>query len=324
MKHFLKRYANISSPILITGPTGTGKSKLAQDLFAAATINREKFLTLHLASVKEELIESELFGHVKGAFTGAFENKLGYFREVGHGTLFLDEIGELSHEAQKKLLYLLEEKKFTPVGSTTAFDFKGRIMLATNKNLKELVRAGKFREDLYYRLNIFPIELLPISLDKEVLCSKIFEIFQQMKERFNKKELQISEQVKSLLLQALWKGNFRELKNCCEYMVVMSEGTLVQKEHLPIWFIEEISLKNAVGEKEFLASFPEDYNLAVERFEAWYLEEKLKKFGGRVNQTSRQLGISKTALIYKAKKYKISTIHLRADASAEKLGIWVA
>ena len=181
MSFHYKKIINLSAPLLITGETGTGKSKAAKEIYNQSIIFKEKYLTVHLASLKDDLLESELFGHKRGAFTGAVESKNGYLRDVGRGTLFLDEIGELSLDSQKKLLYLLEEKKFTALGSTEAVDFNGRIIMATNKNLKEMVQNGLFREDLYYRISIFELKLPSLRSDKNLLKSSIHEMFHVLK-----------------------------------------------------------------------------------------------------------------------------------------------
>lgn len=308
-----KKIINVNAPILITGPSGTGKSQLAHKIFSHSKINRDKFLVLHLASIKDDLVEGELFGHKKGAFTGATENRIGYFQEVGTGTLFLDEVGELSLESQKKLLYILEEKKFTPVGSTIAHEFKGRLIVATNKNLKEMVVKGLFREDLYYRLNVFHLELDSISADKEKLRSEIHILFGNMKNFYNKNHLRLNSEVENLLVNCEWPGNYRELKNCLEYMVVMSEGLVVKMEDLPKCFLQKLNLNQASGEVDFIANFPQNYNLAIEKFEEWYFRAMLNHFAGKVNFTARKLGVSKTTLINKARKYQINTLKIRAE-----------
>lgn len=312
----LTKLININSPILITGPTGSGKSQLAHKIFKRSRINRDQFLTLHLASLKEDLLESELFGHKKGSFTGATENKLGYFKDVGKGTLFLDEIGELSLESQKKLLYLLEEKKFTPVGSSTAQDFQGRLIMATNKDLKAMVKDGLFREDLFFRLNVFHLELEPINANREKLLNELHKQFERMKVLYQKDRLELSSELESLMLNFTWKGNYRQLKNCLEYLVVISDGPSVVKEDLPDWFLNELSPKQATSESDFISHFPQDFNLALENFEEWYLKAMFERFSGKVNETARILGISKTTLINKARKYQINTLQIRAKANA--------
>jgi DNA-binding NtrC family response regulator len=311
MKDQYSKFANISSPLLITGPTGSGKSVLAKKIFEQSNINRSQFLTLHLASVKEELIESELFGHKKGAFTGAVESNSGYLKTVGNGTLFLDEVGELSLAAQKKLLYLLEEKKFTPIGSTVAQEFLGRIIMATNKNLPELVKKGEFRSDLFYRINIFQVELLPISSDRQQLRRSIRFIFEAMKRRYNKPLLFLSKELEEELIANPWHGNYRELKNVLEYAIALCEEESLVRAHLPITHLpikndERAMAKSAEG-------WGENYSEALENFEAWYLQNMLEKYQGRVNFSAQKLGLSKATLIAKAKKYQINTMKMRSD-----------
>lgn len=309
---------NINSPILITGPTGTGKSQLAHKIFRRSRINQDHFVTLHLASLKEDLLESELFGHKKGSFTGAFENKLGYFKEVGKGTLFLDEIGELSLESQKKLLYVLEEKKFTAIGSTIAQDFQGRLIMATNKDLKAMVREGTFREDLFFRLSVFHLELEPINKNKEKLLLEIHKQFEKLKTQYQKDHLKLNQEIESLMINYSWKGNYRELKNCLEYLVVVADGPAIEKKDFPEWFLSELNPKQASTEVSFISHFPEDFGQALENFEEWYLGAMFERFSGRVNETARVLGMSKTTLINKAKKYGINTLQIRAKASEFK------
>ncbi|MDD4975205.1 MAG: sigma 54-interacting transcriptional regulator [Bacteriovorax sp.] len=316
----ISKIININSPILITGPSGTGKSQMAQKIFNRSRINREQFLVLHLASIKEDLLESELFGHRKGSFTGANENRLGYFQAVGKGTLFLDEIGELSLESQKKLLYVLEEKKFTPIGSTTALEFQGRLIMATNKDLRAMVKAGSFREDLFFRLSVFHLELDPINKNKEKLLIDLRHQFEGMKNLYQKNHLKLGKEIESLMLNATWRGNLRELKNCLEYMVVVSDGLELKKEDFPEWFMSELKPNQAQSENDFISHFPQDFNLALESFEEWYLKAMFERFSGKVNETARVLGMSKTTLINKAKKYQINTLQIRARASTPKEG----
>lgn len=312
-RHFQK-FINLSAPLLITGETGTGKSFLAKKIFEASRIYKEKFITAHLASLKEDLLESELFGYKRGAFTGAIEAKNGYLRDTGNGTLFLDEIGELSLDAQKKLLYLLEEKKFTPLGSTQSQDFCGRIIMATNKDLKILVEKGLFREDLYYRVAVFKLELQSLRENPEVLKTSILDLLAKLKMTYQRPHLYLSEEAQAYLINNPWKGNFRELKNTIEYAVVMSEERQIKTSDFPL-NSPSVETLPVVQEKRFIESFPQDFNQSLELFEKMYLEAILEKNGGKVNDTARRLGMSKTTLIQKAKKYHINTLKMRSDAS---------
>ena len=317
-KLFFRKIINLQSPILITGPSGTGKSQFARKIFDHSKINQDNFLTLHLASLKEDLIESELFGHKKGSFTGAIETKIGYLQDAGKGTLFLDEIGELSLESQKKLLYLLEEKKFTPLGETRAIEFKGRLIMATNKDLQIMVKEGKFREDLYYRICMFQLELPPIKKNRELLKSKILNIFESMKNKYNKLELKLSCELFDKLHNAEWRGNYRELKNCLEYIVAISDSNLLTVDDLPQWFFQDHSNIDLSQPQSLHETFPIDYTTALEKFEECYLKAMLERYQGKVNLTSREIGLSKSTLISKAKKYQISSLAIRARKEVDR------
>ncbi len=310
----MKKFINLTSPILIRGETGTGKSFLAHEIFSKAHVHKDAFLTVHLASLKEDLLESELFGHKRGAFTGALENKSGYLKDVGRGTLFLDEIGELSLDAQKKLLYLLEEKKFTPVGSTHPIAFEGRIIMATNKNLEQMVKEKTFREDLYFRMSVFQIELKPLHLDLEKLNSLIEHLFTKLKTEHRKFSAELTPELKKFLLNHQWAGNVRELKNSLEYALVMAETNYIRPSDLPLLQTYSKRAENNSGD-DFFKMFDDDFNASLEKFEQLYLGKILDKYQGKVNLTARKLGISKTTLIAKAKKYGINTLRLRANAS---------
>lgn len=313
-QRLLQKFINLSAPLLITGETGTGKSFLAKKIFESSRIYKEKFITAHLASLKEDLLESELYGFKRGAFTGAIDAKNGYLRDVGNGTLFLDEIGELSLDAQKKLLYLLEEKKFTPLGSTQSQDFCGRIIMATNKDLKSLVDQGLFREDLYYRVAVFKLELPTLRESPELLSQSIEELLTKLKTTYQRPHSYLSEEAQSFLLKNRWKGNFRELKNVLEYAVVMSEERQIKLSDFP-QNAPAAEILPKIQEKDFIEGFPLDFNQSLELFEKMYLEAILEKNGGKVNDTARRLGMSKTTLIQKAKKYQINTLKMRSDAS---------
>ncbi len=308
-----KKFLNIKSPILITGATGTGKSFLALQIFNESIIFKPKFLTMHLASLKEDLLESELFGHKKGSFSGAIENRLGYLAEVGEGTLFLDEVGELSLESQKKLLYLLEEKKFTPIGSNLPSHFKGRIIMATNRDLESLVKQKMFREDLYYRIKTFQIKLPNLTENQSELRGLIDELLNKLKIEHSQPYAELANTTREYLLHREWKGNIRELKLALEYALLMSEKNLIQIRDFPS-FSEEKTMALPQNFESLIESLSDDYNESLELFERMYLRSRFEKYQGKINKTARILGLSKTTLISKARKYQINTLRLRADA----------
>lgn len=309
----MHKLANIRKPILITGESGTGKTYLAKKLHRESDKKKEAFVMVDLASISESLIESELFGHTKGSFTGALVNKSGYLDKVGGGTLFLDEVGELSLASQKKLLLLFEEKLYSQVGSTEFRSFKGRIIVATNKNLKAMVKEGSFREDLYYRLNIFTLKTTPLRENKKKLKELCEDIFFACKEEVGRQELRLSEETRCFLENYSWHGNIRELKNCLEYVVCMSEGPLVERGELPSWIDEKVE---ALGEAPHFEQL--NYREAVEEFEKKYLNNALLRYMGKINLTSQMLSMNKTTLIAKVRKYGINTHQIKADMQRER------
>lgn len=315
----ISKFTNISAPLLLRGETGTGKSFLAQKIYNCSYIHKEKFLTAHLASLKEELIESELFGFKKGSFTGASEAVNGYLKDTGAGTLFLDEIGELSLSAQKKLLYILEEKRFTPIGSTQSLEFRGRIIMATNRPLEKMVKDGSFREDLYYRIKVFQIELPALKKDENLFFETMENLWIEIRNKYHKPHKTLPAELKKKLSKLEWRGNFRELKNALEYALVMSEDSQIAIEDFPSDIHNQTFLAKfeRVSQESFLEHFPEDFNGSLEIFEKMYLLDKFKKNAGKVNETARKLGMSKTTLIQKARRYQINTLKIRAEASME-------
>lgn len=310
---FFQKVLNKSFPVLITGETGTGKTYLAKKIFNESLINKRIFLTLNLATTKEDLLESEIFGHVKGAFTGAHENKLGYLQSTGDGTLFLDEIGELSFNSQKKFLRLLDEGIYHQVGSTKELRFAGRIIMATNKNLEDLVDKGLFREDLFYRIKTFHIHLSPPSLNSTEGLGLINSLFKDLARKHQKESLSISEDVIRYIQVKNWKGNIREIKNALELAIVVSEKKILTVEDFSydsIGFQKKqasISMPNFFFEKS-------TYQENLEKFEKYFFNYFLKKNNGKICHTANELAISKTTLIQKARKYGINTLQLRASA----------
>ena len=227
------KLARVDTAVLIRGESGTGKELVALALHHNSPRKENRFVTINCSAVPENLIESEFFGHEKGAFTGADSRKIGKFQYADGGTLFLDEIGDISPAMQVKLLRALQEKRFTPVGANREVEVNVRIVAATNRNLEEMIKKGEFREDLFYRLNVLPIQLPPLrdrKNDIEALVSYFIEKFNQ----HHRKEIQsISPPAMRALLEHNWPGNIRELENVIEHAFVIESGREIQMESLP-------------------------------------------------------------------------------------------
>lgn len=298
----LQKIFDHNQTLFIGGETGVGKSTKARDL-SGFYKKQGFFLGVNLATLGESLFESQFFGHKKGSFTGADKDHRGFLEQVGTGVLFLDEIGELSLNLQKKLLAVLEEKIFFPVGSNTPKEFKGMLILATHQDLRRLVASGLFRSDLYFRISRFEINLSPLRQQREAI-----------RETLAAHETRFAANVFTYLCEDYsWPGNFRELKNLIQ-LLEFSEGKKIEElSELPIEREVNQSLftkKNATGLKDFT------YVQAFNDFERDFFSTVMKETEGRVNHTAEQLGISKTTLIAKLKKYGISSLQIRAMSHA--------
>lgn len=318
----VEKLFSVSAPILLCGETGTGKSRLARLIHSESPWAQRKFLAVQLSSLSENLIESELFGHCKGSFTGAINDKKGYCESVENGTLFLDEIGELSLDAQKKLLFLLEEKRFTPLGSCQDKPFRGRIIAATNKNLEQMVEQGKFREDLFFRLRVFTYTL-PALRDQQEIILKLADTFlTDFCKAQNKPVAIIDNEAKKLLENYEWPGNIRELKNAMEFCSYCSLNTITIND-FPSWVrktSQNISSENNLK----LGQLPLDYHQALESFEKSYFHYIARHFQGKINHTSRELNMSKSTLIAKFRKYGVNIWQIRAELRDKELQLKVA
>lgn len=235
LKEQIKKVANSSSTVLITGESGSGKEVVATAIWKNSDRRDKKFVAINCAAIPEPLLESELFGYVKGAFTGADPNgKIGKFELANHGIIFLDEIGDMPLYLQSKLLRVIQDKRIIRIGSNQIIPLDVRIIAATNKDLKKMIRENKFREDLYYRLNVIPIEIPPLRERKEDIKDLIYHFVNYYGKLFGKNFVRIKNETMEKLMNYPWYGNVRELENTVEYMVNMMENGIIDDNILPV------------------------------------------------------------------------------------------
>lgn len=316
MNEQLKKIAQSDGVILITGKTGSGKSHLAKEIHEASPRRDRKFIAINLATLSENLIESELFGHERGAFSGAETKRIGKLEAANGGTVFLDEIGELPLRLQTKLLEALNSRTICPVGSNRDVQLDIRILAATNRDLEKLVREGGFREDLFYRLNLFRVELPGLCSDPERVQFLGRRFAQEACRRQGREYVGLSSSMEQALRDYTWPGNIRELKNAMEFAVAMSPGGLMGPELLPPY----LRTNNAPAEQNETLSFhfPTGYHEAKSQFERLFLQESLRRFEGKVNLTSRKTGLSKVTLIEKIRRYEIDVQGIKYKAHCAK------
>lgn len=321
----IDKLSRVDTPVLIRGESGTGKELVAQALHYNGPRKDQRFVAVNCGAIPENLIESEFFGHEKGAFTGADSRKIGKFQFADGGTLFLDEIGDISPAMQVKLLRVLQEQKFHPVGSTREIEVNVRVVAATNRPLEEMIRQGKFREDLYYRLNILPVQLPPLRERKKdipALAAHFVERFNQV----HQKAIEgISPEAMQMLQLHNWPGNIRELENAIERAFVVEASSWITPESLPSILqrsADELEvqappsdgsrfqlrlIQGELGAKGFQLDIQRlDFQANKEEFERQFLLSALKAFKGRINQTALHANIPKKTLLRKLEKYGIS------------------
>jgi DNA-binding NtrC family response regulator len=284
--------------VLLTGESGTGKSVLARALHGWSARASGPFVAIACTTLSEHLLESEFFGHVKGAFTGAWKDKVGRIEAAAGGTLFLDEIGELSAALQSKLLRFLEERRFERVGGTATIEVDARIVAATNRDLDGEVERGAFREDLFYRLNVLHIELPPLRERPEDLPALARHVLAMHAARYGRPALELDPEPQAMLARYRWPGNVRELVNVLEHAVVVCRGDRVRVEHLPDrlhapWPGEAPGQEPAVGG-----------SLPLEQVERKHIERVLAD-SATLEDAAARLGISSTTLWRKRKRYGI-------------------
>jgi DNA-binding NtrC family response regulator len=289
----IPQVARSDATVLITGDSGTGKELVARAIHAASPRAARLFVPVNCGALPEGLLESELFGHVRGSFTGAVRDKRGLFQEAHGGTLFLDEVGELSSNMQVKLLRALQERKIRPVGDTREVSVDVRVLVATNQDLLAMVREGRFREDLYYRLNVVKLELPPLAERREDVPLLVEHFLKRFNVRMNKRIASVSQEVMQLFMRYDFPGNIRELENAMEHAFVLCSGTRIQEEHLP----QELLSRARAAPLQLSAG--RDVLMAAER---QTLLTILQKHGGNRKKASAELGISPVTLWRKLKK----------------------
>jgi len=290
--------------VLLSGETGTGKGVLAKLIHRYSNREHAQFISVHCGAVPDTLLESELFGHEKGAFTGAFKKKLGKFEIARNGTLFLDEIDTITHSAQVKLLQVLQDGTFSRVGAEKTIATNARIIAATNSDLKQMTEDGVFRKDLYYRLNVFPIEIPPLRKRKEDIPLLIQFFLKKLSKDFQKDINDIHPQAKEALEKYLWPGNIRELENLLERAYILETSNLLTPESFPAELFEK-EVSSTVLSMDTDVSLSEARRMAVQGFEKQYLKGLILKNKGKINQSAQEAGISTRQLHKLMLKYGI-------------------
>jgi DNA-binding NtrC family response regulator len=302
----VERVADSDSTILVTGESGTGKELIAKAIHYNSPRAKGPFIAINCGAIPSELLESELFGHVKGAFTGAVANRAGRFELADEGTLFLDEIGDLDPSLQVKILRALQEKSFEPVGSTKTMSVNVRVITATNVDLDKAVAEGKFREDLYYRLNVIPIHIPALRERK----SDVPLLLNHFLEKFNKNKIKkisgFSQESLVSLMNYSWPGNIRELENLVERLSILKGFGEVIPADLPAKYKSAAACFAETG----IIDIPDqglDFNTAVDQFENALILKALEKTGWNKNQASILLRLNRTTLVEKMKKKGLRT-----------------
>ena len=310
LKRNIEQVAPTEAWVLISGENGTGKEIVARSLHLKSKRTDHPLIAVNCAAIPEELIESELFGHEKGSFTGASNSKQGKFELADEGTLFLDEIGDMSLKTQAKILRILQEQSFERVGGHRTINVNVRVIAATNKDLQQEIKKGNFREDLFYRLNVFPLVLPPLRARSEDIPVLLEEFVSLLSQEHNFKPLTFSPEAVKILQKLSWPGNVRELKNFVERMYILYQGMEITSDMLP-GQVKEAAQVNPEQNFEFSVmeqnDLPQDFKQARSMFEARFLDLKLKEFEGNVSRLADAIGLERSYLYRKLKYYNIST-----------------
>lgn len=299
VKRIIDTAAATNARVFITGENGTGKELVARAIYRKSKRSDKPFIKVNCAAIPDELIESELFGHEKGSFTGALARRLGKFELADKGTIFLDEICDMSQSAQAKVLRVLQEQQFERVGGNDVITVDVRVIAATNVDVKEAIEQGRFREDLYYRLNVIPIYVPPLSERKDDIPLLVDYFLEKFAREHGLGVKQMSDSAMHFMANYAWPGNVRELKNVIERLTIMVPSEVIElddiKKHIESYDYEDTIVKNSSSLKK-----------AREQFEKEYIIKALKQFDKNVSATAKSLGIERTNLHRKIRQYHIN------------------
>lgn len=300
------KLCKVETTVLIRGENGTGKELVARAIHFNSPRKSGSFVAINCGAIPENLMESELFGHEKGSFTGAIERKIGKFQMANNGTLFLDEIAELKPDMQVKLLRVLQDKKFTPIGGNREVKTNTRIIAATNRNLEKMMEEGDFREDLFYRLNVMPIFLPPLRDRTEDIPALSQHFIKKFSKQHGRQIHGMEPEVLNLMKKYRWPGNIRELENAVERAFIVENSSMITRNSLPesIQEAEKASTSDKVTSMEY--SGPLNFDAFKEEMEKEFIVNALKANKGRINQTVAQANIPKNTLLRKIRKYSIN------------------
>jgi transcriptional regulator with PAS, ATPase and Fis domain len=293
-----KRVAEADSSVLIQGETGTGKGVLARWLHNMGPRSNQAFVNLNCAGLSRDLLESEIFGHQKGAFTGAVSNKVGFLEAANHGTLFLDEIGDMDLQAQTKILKVVEEKQFYRLGDVHERKVDVRIMAATHRDLKKLAEDGGFRSDLYFRISPLRLSIPPLRERPEDISVITDKLLEQFSWDMKRGKLRISDSARLELERYPWPGNIRELRNVLERATLLCDDGMIHKT----------GLEFDIPERQSLAANVVAGNLTLKEMEKRYIILALESEGGRVSQAAKRLGIPRSSLYAKIREYALLSV----------------
>jgi len=304
LKEMISIVAPTNAWILIMGENGTGKELVARSIHHLSWRSHKDIVEVNCAAIPEELIESELFGHEKGAFTGATEKKRGKFDLAHEGTIFLDEVADMSLKAQAKILRILQEKKFERVGGSTLIPTDVRVLAATNKDLEKEMEAERFRQDLYYRLNVIPLRIPPLVDRKDDIPALVNRFLQEFALKERETEKSIEDDALTMLMEHNWPGNVRELKNIIERLVIMVPHNVITGKDIPSLVKEYRSPDKNDSDFDTTGSF----RSAKGDFEKQYIAKKLKECEGNVSRTAEAIGLERSNLHRKIKKYGLDDV----------------